>query len=339
MALGLIREPSDGATPTFQRRAKVVQVLRSNDSIRCLEVSDKESSIAVMLTEACYKQLFEKDPDFTLSSYRNCVVKLQTWHLSSVIQTAGDRNINQFGNLDISFPFALQCSKCSLLGAGDCTRMGEPLDVNRDPAVRQALRCMDYTTLVERLRSRQFVREASLPDPNGLFSIPQLYSEHYPLLWEHAQLPTDQRRRIKEIRQRQHTSSSRPNAKGPNTRSSRQEMESNTPSDAGYSLLSQQTAQSLSPPGSDGRDNVTVLWTQGQSRLDAVLTDDLIHQIVRDFPQCNNSTIPEQTQAETQIDFDDPTQVDSQDVASSEHVDLHVAPDSSANWFTQPIGN
>jgi hypothetical protein len=172
---------SSSVSPGVWLKPRVVQVVRGNDEARMLEVSDKESTIVVMLTEKCCATFTRMHSNMRLASLRNFIVKLDEWHVSTVMQAAGDREMTKIRDLKISFPLSLQCRRLTLLGASDVTLAGEPLDVNRSRAVRAAMADTSYLTLTARLKDRQFPAEVSLPDAAGLFSVPSAVSDRHPL--------------------------------------------------------------------------------------------------------------------------------------------------------------
>lgn len=350
--LDIVRDDCPAALSA--RKGKVVQVLYGNDSVRCVQVSDKERSITVMLTQNCIDKLHQKDPEFTLSSCRNCIVKIETWHLSTIIQTAGDRDVARFRDLNISFPFALQCSKLIMLGATDCTRIGDPEDINRDPGVRQLLARTNYLSLVEQLRARQFPREASLPDPTGIFSTPQLYSDECPLLWEHAVVPIDQ---FNQIHQKNNSNI----CSSPEKRSIEGLLvmtdgvaDAGVPSDDEYSLLSLHD-ETMSNASVDAAD--TLVATQGEldeapaQRMLWRHGSSLLNRLVYDFRLLQTQThSPMETWANTLQETPDtvePTQVDTNhtihvlsppEFASEEEAGLFTSQQSQGqSWLTQAL--
>ena len=189
--------PSSSSSAHQQTRLKlnksrVVQVTRANDSVRFFDISDKEVTITVMLTGTCYNNFLNMHQGATLASLKNSLVKLEDWHVSTVMQSAGNRDVSKFSNLHISFPLSLQCAAFTWLGAHDCNLIGEPRDINRDVLVREILSKHTYSSLTNRLCSRQFPAEVALPDPEGSFSYPAPYDDLHPLRWEHCIIPASQ---------------------------------------------------------------------------------------------------------------------------------------------------
>jgi hypothetical protein len=114
------------------RRPKVVQVLKVYEKMGILIVNDKKNSVAVMLSKRClsdYKDMYNSQP---LSTLAKSMVKLENWHFSTIIQSAGpDRELRAIATQSgITLPIAISCSRITSLGAFDCVTIGEPVDLN-----------------------------------------------------------------------------------------------------------------------------------------------------------------------------------------------------------------
>lgn len=109
MVLDLLRETDD--LPLFERKQHSVQVLSYNEDLRSVTVSDKETSIAVLLTKECFAKLCKQK---TFRELTNCILRLDKngYHLTGVVSAAGDRNIEALTKFT-TLPLALQCSSCS----------------------------------------------------------------------------------------------------------------------------------------------------------------------------------------------------------------------------------
>jgi hypothetical protein len=158
LALGLVESKRGGIAKKI--RPRTVQVIKSNDSDNgILTINDKEHYVSVMLTPECLEAVKLAQGD--LSSLNHSLVKLEQYHLSTVVWSANGRDFSRTG---VSLPFAIQCNELTYLGANDCDVIGEPKDLNKDPRVREAIDKIDFATLTQRLAEGQFPRERMLPD-------------------------------------------------------------------------------------------------------------------------------------------------------------------------------
>jgi hypothetical protein len=121
--------------------------------------------------------------------------------VSTVLQAAGDRDFSRVRDVSITFPFALQTSKITWLGAGECDRVGDPVDINRINSIRAMLSRIPYARLTEGLCRLQFPDQVALPDSLGHFSVPHKYDAAHPLEWNHAVIPEDQIKQLSSIRE------------------------------------------------------------------------------------------------------------------------------------------
>jgi hypothetical protein len=171
-------------------RPRAVQVVSAYDNINCIVINDKKHKIAVALSPDCINRFRESHHEQSIVSLQNSIIKLEKWHFSTVVQCYG----NHYGAVAkiLTFPLIVNCSQMSSLGAYDCCVIGSPSDINSDASVRKLLSEMTYGTLVERLSHRQFPNERQLPSANGLFSIPEPFSDRNPLLIDHCLIPPKQ---------------------------------------------------------------------------------------------------------------------------------------------------
>ena len=95
-------------------------------------------------------------------SFVGSMVKLETYHFSTVVACASSREIT-----GLSLPLAINCSKITVMGACGITTLGHPVDINRDPLVGQLIRKIPeprYLGLVKLLVEKQFKGKSRLPD-------------------------------------------------------------------------------------------------------------------------------------------------------------------------------
>lgn len=143
-------------------RARVVQVISTNVELEFIRINDKVNHVTVMLTRGCLDDLTEKG--IQLSELKNTFIKLETFHFSTPIQSGGHRDEKKLVANHVSLPLALQCSKLSLLGGDDCEILGEPVDLNHDPMVRESISKLQYIEMVQRLAAKQFPEQNVLPN-------------------------------------------------------------------------------------------------------------------------------------------------------------------------------
>ena len=105
-----------------------------------------------------------------LSELKNTFVKLETFHFSTRTQSGGHRDDKKFSANHVSLPLALQCSKLSLLGGDDCEILGEPVDLNYDPMVRESFSKFQFIGLTQRLAAKQFPEQNVLPNSGQYLS-------------------------------------------------------------------------------------------------------------------------------------------------------------------------
>jgi hypothetical protein len=132
-------------------------------------ISDKENTIHVFLTKKCFDELTDQYP---LDSLKYSQVKIDKFHFSTVIQAGGHHDMRILQDMKISFPFALQCSKLTYMGANDCTLIGEPVDLNSHISTRNMIRSVEtYIAMAKKLVNRQFPGKFRLPDQGKIFCL------------------------------------------------------------------------------------------------------------------------------------------------------------------------
>ena len=116
----------------YYPRPKVVQVIQVFNDMGILIVNDKKNSVAVMLSESCVSDFMEMYMK-PISTLVNCLIKLEKWHFSTVIQCQRhDRDIKAMSvNCGIMLPIAISCSRITTLGAFDCVTIGDPVNINK----------------------------------------------------------------------------------------------------------------------------------------------------------------------------------------------------------------
>ncbi len=138
---------------------RVVQVIGFNEKTKSIVINDKELSVNVFLTNACYEDICEQ---YSLQNLKYSQVKLEKYHISTVLQCGSQYELQTLHSQGVSFPLTLQCSKLSYLGANDCAIIGEPKDINKDRRVGNMILQTKYIDMVKRLVAKQF------PIPNRL---------------------------------------------------------------------------------------------------------------------------------------------------------------------------
>lgn len=95
--------------------------------------------------QGCLEEFRRSHPHRSLVSLRGSLVKLDRWHVSTVVQCAANRP-RAVGNGTITFPLCIQVAKLTAIGADDCNVFGDPKDINRDPQVRRCVLWLVLTT-------------------------------------------------------------------------------------------------------------------------------------------------------------------------------------------------
>jgi hypothetical protein len=140
---------------------KTVQVMSCSAPTQSILVSDKENYISVFLTKKVFAQLAEEQ--LSLPELKYCLITLKAYHFSTTV-TAGAGQDFEAVTRQCSVPFAMICDKMSLLGGFDLAIMGDPRDINKEARVRAELESLTYLELAKCLSSKQFPKEAGLPD-------------------------------------------------------------------------------------------------------------------------------------------------------------------------------
>ena len=151
-------------------RPRAVQVIRTNEQLEFIVINDKENCLTVFLTAECLKDLREQQGIVRLTDLKNSVIKLENFHFSSTVQSGGNRDVSKFDDHNVSYPFALQCNKLVVMGGDDCDIMGNPVDLNKDKNIRKELNTMHLSTMTQRLATKQFPQQNTLPNSGMLLS-------------------------------------------------------------------------------------------------------------------------------------------------------------------------
>ena len=118
---------------TSKRRSKICQVIKVFLSEGILIVNDKKHFISILLTKQCLDNFHLSNNGQNISILQNTIIKLENWHVSTIIQCLGHRKYSELSVLGITLPFTLQCSNISCLGAYDCQTIDTPIDINKVP--------------------------------------------------------------------------------------------------------------------------------------------------------------------------------------------------------------
>ena len=200
---------------------QIVQVINANDENRVLFINDKENIIAAFLTASVVEELEggahghkelgdDDDNSFSLKALKNsfvkvhtyqkyirrlssCALQLEEYHYTTVLQTAGSRDVKTFSGLNIDLPLAIQATRIALLAGHFTEVVGAPVSINKDPRVKEILNTFKYATLVDSLATRQFPNKNQLPNDEGLFLLPPNYCHEYPILLSHCVISAPQR--------------------------------------------------------------------------------------------------------------------------------------------------
>jgi hypothetical protein len=140
-----------------RKRPRTVQVFDIDESSGTLLINDKDHFVSVMLTPECISSL--KLEHGTLLILKHTIVRIDDFHMSTTTSSANGRDTSM-----VSVPLTIQCGSVTHLGASGLDVIGDPIDLNKDQHVREALDKIDFMTLTARLAKGQFPDEYTLPD-------------------------------------------------------------------------------------------------------------------------------------------------------------------------------
>ena len=158
----LLGDSKDGRKQFHKFPPRNLQVILANDVDRFLIASDSENHVVVMLNTECIAQLVSQD--CSISHLRQSLIRLEKYHFSTAIVNAGSRDEEKFASQGITFPVVIQCSQIKYIGGYGVDIINAPTDLNGDPDVANHLIGLNYSSLAERLGTRQFPTKGFLPD-------------------------------------------------------------------------------------------------------------------------------------------------------------------------------
>ena len=164
----ILGEPFANRHRVVTHQAKIVQVIDANASVGTIWVSDKNNSVAVMLTPDCVTELMKQHCN--LSDIKYSFVKLVSYHFSTPIQGVNFDDEKKFLSQNITFPLVIQCSQLDPVGGYDCAVLGNPCDINKDEDFTKLLRGMRSIDVAAKLGVRQFPQWGSIPNRGYFFS-------------------------------------------------------------------------------------------------------------------------------------------------------------------------
>ena len=187
--LSLLDDTKDYVIPRIPR---ITHISEAFDDIKTIIIDDKENKISVMLTKSCWEAFSKMQPNKPLSSFKNSIVKLDVWHVSSAVVLSTDREKSLLDKHQISFPFAIQAFHISFLCGNNLVTENNSTDVNRDPLIQERLATMGFESMCKRLCKRQFANKEHLPDSKGSFSLDAQFSERNKLTLKKCQISLPQ---------------------------------------------------------------------------------------------------------------------------------------------------
>lgn len=119
----------------YKNEAKIVQVIKTCDELNYLVINDKDNFVNMYLTSECIHDLSTSEyfinitGEFKLSLLKDSLIKLEKYHYSTYINCCGNRDLTKIK----STPIAILCHKIGFINALDCSPIGEPVDLNKDP--------------------------------------------------------------------------------------------------------------------------------------------------------------------------------------------------------------
>lgn len=167
----MTNEYSDNTSyPYISCECRQVQVLKVYNSLNALTISDRNHMITIFLTTICAEEL--KNQYLSLDQFKNSIIQLKEYHVSTVLQCASSRDLNEITQVaKISLPFCIQCSSMTFLGNRDISEIGDPTDINKDIDIVKIICSLSYYTLSTTLGRNQFPYRNQLPDAGILHDI------------------------------------------------------------------------------------------------------------------------------------------------------------------------
>ncbi len=183
---GRIGASSNKPAGPSDHRPKVVQVVRGSTQHGYLEVSDKESKIAVFLTPDARQSFHEAMPQKSLSGLSTCMVKLEKWFVSylplAVDSATGSlaHHLPQNTKQDAHAfaPLCLVATEFTVVVSerGQST-YGDPRSINTLTEIKSLYRELDSSALITKLATGQGLPR--LPDSTGADVLPDpVYNQH-----------------------------------------------------------------------------------------------------------------------------------------------------------------
>lgn len=160
--LDYLAEGTLGRRNNARQKSKTVQVIQSNEEFKFLTINDKNNYFTVFLTSNCIDDMTEKE--ITFARLKHTLIKLNTYHFSTIVANIGSRDEKKFRSLGISYPLALQCDNLMYLGGDDSDTIGEPRDLNKDDDVAIVYTNLGYVIMAQRLAVKQFPTRGALPN-------------------------------------------------------------------------------------------------------------------------------------------------------------------------------
>lgn len=151
---------------------RTVQIIGVCSTSHVIFISDRTNSISLFLTPSCYDDITEER---SLESMKFGQATVSNFHLTTVVQTAGNVDLRSFapGRCSVSFPLAIQCNELQYLGGDDCAIMGNPRDINKDDRIRALIQTShsSYETMTKVIGAIQFPNTGILPSYGEYYSI------------------------------------------------------------------------------------------------------------------------------------------------------------------------
>lgn len=178
------------------RPSRICQVTSVDEKLQQITISDTQSEILGYLTSECVASILSDCE--SLKNLKYCIIKLESYHFSTVLQCFGNRNAAILAHEMRTRPVVLQITKLSNLGASDSSVIGCPCGVGENPDVRHHLpRSLGHWS--DLLVTRQFRTEHSLPDYRGYFTTPAVYSAIDPLSVEDCHVNEPEQELLKTL--------------------------------------------------------------------------------------------------------------------------------------------
>ena len=162
LKLVLLDHLAEGRRNYVRPKSKTVQVIQSNEEFKFLTINDKKNYFTVFLTSDCIDNMVANE--ITFAGLKHTLIKLNTYHFSTIVANIGSRDERKFHSLGISYPLALQCDNLMYLGGDDSDTIGEPRDLNKDNDVACVYTKLGYVIMAQRLGMKQFPSRQILPN-------------------------------------------------------------------------------------------------------------------------------------------------------------------------------